>query len=263
MGTNGPRQGRKWQRELAEILREVNVNSTPEHPCRKTVYFVRHAQSRSNVAKAKMVSSNFRESAEGAAGLIRAGFNAPLSALGRQQLQSVRPHAQSLCQELEAVLYSPLQRATDTALGLFGEASHTTGETLGGAEANLQPPTKMFWRPVRALKEKRPKEHMQEMLPFHSENIMESRVRGVVCFLAALPWTRFAVVGHSNFFRAVLAKLGVRTYLCNAHIYRAELCHSAEGGLACSSYDLVASPSTPGCRQDGDGDNADLTDFGN
>uniref|UniRef100_A0A7S4Q513 Uncharacterized protein n=2 Tax=Alexandrium monilatum TaxID=311494 RepID=A0A7S4Q513_9DINO len=235
-----PAQGPKWQQEMAQILHEVNQSNTPILGGKKTVYFVRHAQSRSNVAKAKMESRNFLESAEGAASLLRVGFNAPLSDEGRRQLLSVRPHAQSLCGDLEAVFFSPLQRAHDTALALFGDGD-------ASMDGGLRPPAGKVWRSARVLKEQRPKEHAQRLLPFCAPNIMDIRVQGLLQFLAALPFQRFALVGHSIFFRTVLREMGVETYLSNAHIYQAEICISPErGDLTCSSYQLVAAPRTPG-----------------
>mmetsp|Transcript_18167 Transcript_18167/g.42770 ORF Transcript_18167/g.42770 Transcript_18167/m.42770 type:complete len:252 (+) Transcript_18167:114-869(+) len=230
----GQCDGQRWRKELDCILRdEVHTHDGRLPSKRKVVYFVRHAQSLSNVAKAKMNSPQLLLRAAGLAGLVREGFNAPLSSEGQKQLLRVRPMALGFADELEAVLFSPLVRARETALVLFGERVGTSG---------FRPPKGKFWRAVRALKEKRPKEYAQKFLSLmSSESIIESRVRGLATFLAELPWNTFALVGHSEFFTRFLRSIGAEVRFLNANIWRAELVVE-QTGVRCDQVKHVGGP---------------------
>lgn len=217
----------QWQEDLGRALDEIRLRYPGDPPVSKTVYIVRHAQSASNVASKRLDSGELKALAD----VARLGFDSPLSQEGCQQLVSVRPAAQQLGQELEAVLFSPLQRARRTALELFGEEDERGG---------FQQAPGMFWRCLAALKEKRGREHMQHRL-LASQSILDKRAEAFITFLAALPWSRFAIVGHGDFSRHMLRRMGQDVQLANANILRVELT-LGHGGLNCGSRKLVAWP---------------------
>ena len=83
----------------------------------KTVYLVRHAQSEQNIATARLEKGDV-----GALGdLVRLGFDAPVSAEGRQQLTTAARSLDGFAtqQKIEIVAHSPYQRAVTTAMALF------------------------------------------------------------------------------------------------------------------------------------------------
>merc|ERR1712032_467609 len=94
---------------------------------------------------------------------------------------------------MQAVFVSPLQRARQTALALFGD---------GGEGEAFRPPEGKLWFELKVLKEKRAKEYAQHYLSM-SDSIYTERVRIFVQFLQLLPFERFVLVGHSHFFRSV------------------------------------------------------------
>eukprot|EP00928_Gymnodinium_smaydae_P000213 TRINITY_DN10077_c0_g1_i1.p1 TRINITY_DN10077_c0_g1~~TRINITY_DN10077_c0_g1_i1.p1 ORF type:complete len:275 (-),score=30.79 TRINITY_DN10077_c0_g1_i1:245-1069(-) len=220
---------RRWQRDLNDALREIRARYPQEPPAIKHIYFIRHAQSRSNVARAKINSGDLC----GNMRLLYSGFDSPVSDWGKTQIVEMRPHAQNICGSLEAVLFSPLQRARETALGLLGDE---------GENDDFQAPANLFWKPLKALKEMRFKEHAQHYLTCAvSQSIMDARVQTFVQFLAVLPWQTFALVGHSRFFRTMLRQMGQVVRIENAEIWRAEL--RQEGlGLQCTSFVRIAQP---------------------
>mmetsp|Transcript_122441 Transcript_122441/g.305687 ORF Transcript_122441/g.305687 Transcript_122441/m.305687 type:complete len:247 (+) Transcript_122441:70-810(+) len=218
----------EWQRDLNAALTEIRRTNPSAPTANKTIYFVRHAESKSNVAKAGMQKSRL----SGAMRLCAAGFDSGLSGTGQQQLLQVRPAAQNLGNEVQAVLYSPLERATQTALTLFGD------EDGSGA---YQPSTNKFWRPVRGLKETRFQEHAQHAL-VRSQSIQKRRVLAFIRFVAMLPWDTLALVGHSRFFRMMLQYMGAEVWIRNANVWRVTAEVKADGELRCVSKALIAEP---------------------
>lgn len=84
----------------------------------KTLFLVRHAESEQNVATRAL-----RTGQRGAATrIIELGWDAPLSAGGREQLEHARETLKNFVNEhqIELVVHSPLVRAADTARALFG-----------------------------------------------------------------------------------------------------------------------------------------------
>ncbi|KAK2632637.1 phosphoglycerate mutase-like protein 1 isoform X2 [Eucalyptus grandis] len=90
----------------------------PLHRC-KTLHLVRHAQGIHNVAREKnndpLKSYDF--------------FDAQLTPLGWQQVSNLRRHVQAsgLSKKIDLVITSPLLRAMQTAVGVFGGEGHTDG----------------------------------------------------------------------------------------------------------------------------------------
>lgn len=219
-----------WQLDLNQALTEVQGQNLSVPSAIKTVYVVRHAESESNVAKQ---SNNLVK-------LIEVGFNAPLSEKGRRQLLAVRPATQDIRNELQGILVSPLQRAKDTAVTLFGDRDEAESSAIRGA-ASFQPPAgNIFWREVRAMKEVRPKEYAQSLFAC-SKSILQSRVRSFMRFLARLPWDTFALVGHSKFFRTMFEFMGAPMVFENAVVWKVVL-HVGDAGLSCVSQERIARP---------------------
>merc|ERR1719189_2234666 len=110
-----------WQRDLNEALAEIYARETSagkfsgEPPRTKEIYFVRHAKSQSNEHKECMREATLSKGTRlrSAVQLAAGGFNSELCAEGEAQLLEVRPVARSI-EGLQAVLYSPLQRAEQT-----------------------------------------------------------------------------------------------------------------------------------------------------
>lgn len=219
----------KWQIELNQTLREVQGQKSSAPSAIKTVYVVRHAESESNVAKKN----------NNVVRVIQAGFNAPLSEEGRRQLLAVRPATQDIRNELQGILVSPLQRAKETALVLFGDMEKYKSTATHVAESLEPPSEKIFWHEVRAMKEIRPKEHAQKLLC--SQSILQRRVRSFMSFLARLPWDSFALVGHSKFFRTMFEFMDVKMVFENAVVWKVML-HSGDSGLSCISQERIARP---------------------
>lgn len=218
-----------WQRELNEALGEIRKANSNPPPAKRTIYFIRHAESRSNVAKEGMRATG---RLLGAMRLCAAGFDSGLSDRGREQLRQVRPAARELEGEVQAVLYSPLRRATQTALTLLGE-----DDGAGGYE----PSADKFWRPLKGLKETRFKEHAQSTLA-RSDEWMLRRVHAFTRFVALLPWETVALVGHSRFFRMMSEHMGANFCIRNANVWRVVAEVQPDGCLLGTSKALIAQP---------------------
>jgi len=236
----------RWQQDLNEALREIRKVNSSQPPASKTIYFIRHAESKSNVAKEGMRRARLT----GALRLCSAGFDSGLSGTGQSQLLQVRPAAQELGADVQAVLYSPLKRATDTALTLFGEEDGSGG---------YRPSAGKFWRSVRGLKETRFQEHAQSTL-IRSQSIQRRRVLAFMRFVCELPWSSVALVGHSRFFRMMLHHMGAEVCIRNANIWRVTAEVQPDGGLHCATKALVAQPclANPGSDSDGQVEDRDV-----
>lgn len=145
----------------------------------KQVFLIRHAQSEQNVATARLhqghVSSLLR--------LASLGHDAPLSAAGQAQLAAARQAMVASDHRLdgvgvELVAHSPLQRARDTALALFG----------GGPTPMVEMPTlyeRTAWETF-------------------ASSSFDRRIAGVCAWLHGRNETRIALVGHGQFFKRAL-----------------------------------------------------------
>lgn len=218
---------RKHQRDLNDCMAKVKLANYPVAPSSKTIYFVRHAESKSNVAKGSIGKKPVR----GTIALMTVGFNSDLSDAGRNQLLQVRPAAQRI-DGIEAVFYSPLKRAEQTALTLFGE-EHGKGD--------FKPASGQLWLPVRAMKEARPKEWAQSSCAC-SSSIMDARVAVFIRFVSMLPFSQIVLVGHSRFFQNMFKAMESPLMLRNANIWKTALAEGGEAGLVCLSKELVAQP---------------------
>jgi broad specificity phosphatase PhoE len=227
-----------WAQELQAKIEAVHAAkaapsaspaaaAAPAASGKKTIYLVRHAESMSN------------KTLRGRSPLTRpfyackVGFDAVLSPEGCEQLQEVRPDARSLLPDLEAVLFSPLVRAEQTAYVLFGEEAEGNDADQGPVVAGYRRPAQvssgdLHWGSLLGLREERPAEWAEEKLGCYPKTkkskVLVSRIRHVMEFLAAVPFQTFALVGHSIFLRTML---GQARKLGNSDIWVAELDLSA------------------------------------
>uniref|UniRef100_A0A6U6SKP5 Phosphoglycerate mutase (2,3-diphosphoglycerate-dependent) n=1 Tax=Zooxanthella nutricula TaxID=1333877 RepID=A0A6U6SKP5_9DINO len=218
----------RWKLELESLAKELEAERPDGPPAKKTIYFIRHAESMSNVARDHMKKQRIT----GAVRLCSSGFDSPLSSRGRAQLLEVRPRAREIGEQIEAVIHSPLKRAAETALVLFGDEDDTGGYTQ---------PQGTRWLMVSGLKEMRFQEHAQANL-MRSQSILRARVRSFIKFVSRLPWERIALVGHSRFFSTMLRLMGEEVWLRNASIWRVHAAPEPKFGLHCVAKKLVATP---------------------
>jgi len=193
-----------WEAELEEYGRSF-ASGSGEAPREKVIFFMRHAESTSNVHK-----RNLSKKPCAMCQLCSVGFDAPLSQAGRRQLEEVRPACQKLLPELEAVFHSPLERARQTAECTFG-AENGPGDFSGG-----EPQSPVPWVPLLCLKEEQFEEHLQEpgcnIFGGHrtKEGVVTNsdkfrrRIEHFLQFVWASRFERIALVGHSLWFRALI-----------------------------------------------------------
>ncbi|CAK0884683.1 unnamed protein product [Prorocentrum cordatum] len=208
-GSGAPGSEPDWEEELELLLERLGAaerapGAAASGGC-KVVYFVRHAQSMSNHYSHRI--SLLQPWA--ACQLCAVGVDSALSEEGRAELGSVRAACQALLPELQAVLHSPLRRAEETAAALFGaEDAAEPGGFLTGGPGDAVP-----WHSVQCLKEETLEEHAQEpgfnvfagprvrKDAYTSSRDLQRRLEGFLSFVWRCPLERFAVVGHSLWFR--------------------------------------------------------------
>jgi len=217
-----------WQRELKDLQKQIASEYPGGPTASKTIYFVRHAESTSNVARESISRNRIR----GTVQLCAQGFDSALSDEGRRQLLEVRPEARRIEPQIEAVLHSPLKRAAQTARTLFGDED---------GQGGYRPSEGKPWFAVKALKEMKFKEHAQANIA-RSESIMRARVLALIEFVALLPFRTFALVGHSRFFTMMLKLLGARVRFVNASVWEVSA-RTVGGQLQCTAPKLIAQPS--------------------
>jgi glucosyl-3-phosphoglycerate phosphatase len=169
-----------------------------------TVYFIRHGQSEFN----RIWSATGRDP------LIR---DAALSDLGHAQVEAAIPIANAL--RPDVVLSSPLSRALQTATGLFGrgdavpiEVSALHAERITNTDDVGSPPHQLAerfphldfsalsdpWWPVGPVDDLG--------VPLESDDSFHARVAAFRSAIMARPESRIVVVGHGNFFGALLGR---------------------------------------------------------
>lgn len=168
------------------------------------ITFIRHGQS----------EFNRHWAATGTDPLIR---DAPLSAFGHEQVLATRPAALAL--EPELVLCSPLTRALQTAVGLFGadgaipivvDAAHR--EWLTGMDDIGSHPEELAARfPQLAFAHLAPAWWHQGPpneigVPFEPIDVFHQRVASFQVSLQTMAHDRIVVVGHGNFFARILGR---------------------------------------------------------
>lgn len=186
------------------------------------VFFIRHAQSAFNAAveEIKQATAGLDQSA------LMTRFSslredpslrdAPLSAEGHRQVAAAAAEAATL--DVDLVLVSPLTRAVQTALGLFG----TTGTPIEASPLHAE---RLFsicdvGRTPAELAAEFPGvgfSHLDDVwwhndpsavdaIVYESEDAFRTRVERFKQELAARPEARVAVVGHGLFFQEICGR---------------------------------------------------------
>ena len=150
------------------------MSPTPEA---KRVYLVRHAESEQNVATRKLENGDLGALIT----VCRLGMDAQLSQAGQEQLEA---EGKSMCSSgfadkhgVQLVVHSPLQRARDTAIALFG--GHPTLPPL------LELPFMYERTPVEYL------------MP----SLFDARINRICTWLAARPESVLVLVGHGQLWK--------------------------------------------------------------
>ena len=144
--------------------------------------------------------------------------DAPLSERGHEQVRAARPAALAL--EPDLVLCSPLTRALQTAVGLFGDggavpivvdAAHrewlTGMDDIGSHPEDLAArfPALSFAHLAPAWWHQGPPNEIG--VPVEPMDVFHQRVASFQASLDAMPHHRIAVIGHGNFFARILGRL--------------------------------------------------------
>lgn len=236
-----------WESELQEYGRSF-ASSSGEARREKVIFFMRHAESTSNVHK-----RNLSKKPCAMCQLCSVGFDAPLSQAGLLQLEEVRPACQKLLPDLEAIFHSPLQRARQTAQCTFG-AEDGPGNFSGG-----EPQSPVPWVPLLCLKEEQFEEHIQEpgcnVFGGHrtKEGVVTNsdkfrrRIEHFLQFVWASRFERIALVGHSLWFRALIdiaADAKESAKLANASVWQLTLSPPEEAGALpkIAKWDMLFAP---------------------
>jgi len=231
-----------WEEELDKQLNEAlssGLRSALEPMyTKKVVYFVRHAQSKSNLAKKFLFQGDPRVLHPD---YLFSGYNSALTSKGEGQLLDVHAACQLLLPEIEAVLFSPLLRTEETARALF--------------DCRKDIP----WVSLQCLMERTLSETLEDVVSMNgivgnavtSSASFRARVQGFLRFVWICNWVTFAVVGHSLWFRNFLKFASAKILQeepeflpVNASVWRLELsAPNNSSGLACISHlQLMAQP---------------------
>lgn len=168
----------------------------------KTVYLIRHAESEENrrlASFSRAMNSLGKFSLPNkkdvcmASGLmnISAQVDSNVSKVGEQQIEHVAAKLRQdqflVRKNVTLVAHSPLKRARQTSEGMLGAAASDLKEpTLTTIETSL-------------LTEKTP----AEWLPYNSQSLAD-RIAAFESWLREQPHAAIAIVGHSQFFKAML-----------------------------------------------------------
>jgi len=170
----------------------------------RAVTFIRHGQS----------EFNRHWAATGTDPLIR---DAPLSELGHAQVAAARAAAQAL--EPDVVITSPLTRAVQTAVGLFGDggavpilvdATHrervTNTDDIGSSPHELAArfPRLRFDHLDPIWWHQGPLDELG--VPVEPEDVFHGRVASFLAALDEMAHPRIVVVGHGTFFARILGR---------------------------------------------------------
>ena len=203
----GQSGGRKSPRAGAEPEAEGGGGGEGEQG--KTVWLVRHAESENNVSKrtfrstfgsGRLPTTRAEWVSVGQLPLVR--MDTPLSAHGRRQAEAQRAvldAADFVARERpELVLHSPLVRARDTCLTLFG----------GGGGPAVEQFDELYERSIS--------EHLWR-------SWLQPRVARFTAHLLSRPERRIVAVGHSSFFEEMCGAV-----MNNVSVWRATLSAAGE-----------------------------------
>ena len=187
------------RRGLNRVGPSVALAMSQQSNDEKTVYLVRHAQSEQNIATARLEKGDV-----GALGdLVRLGFDAPVSAEGRQQLTTAARSLDGFANQhkIEIVAHSPYQRAVTTAMALF--SGHH--------------------RPLELL----PPLHERTIAEYLFPSLLDNRIRQVCEWLNGREERVIALVGHGQFFKRCIGAPGA----VQPNVSILETKYSREGGF--------------------------------
>ena len=192
----------------------------------KTIIFVRHSESTNNVSKRTAARTwglpRSLEDTKNILSLLTIPMDSSLSEEGLQMLEIQRVEFQRVLQEqqppMEVVLYSPLQRAKQTAISLckgLPLSISTATDTADPAPLPLE------------LSEHIYEKSLSEYLGYKS---FPTRVHSFVAELQSRHERNIVVVGHSMFFQTLVPEIGRQKQLMgNLSVWRAAL--TAEGSF--------------------------------
>jgi broad specificity phosphatase PhoE len=201
----------------------ITSKESTEQPITKTIYLIRHAESEENQRMQSLntvVNSVFRFTLPSSKDVMESlqllnvvsQVDTPVSPTGEQQILEMAQilASQDFLKEVDLVMHSPLQRARDTSKGLLQcLAGNATIEELKHMEVS-----RVIETPL--LVERTP----TEWLPGQLETTLRKRILQWEAFVLEQPEERIAVVGHSQFFKAMLNldfKFG------NCHVWQVQL----------------------------------------
>jgi len=188
---------------LVLLIMAPSASAVDSQSSIKTVYLIRHAESEENrrIASFSRVATSFSKfslpsskDVFSASGLINvpAQVDSNVSEVGERQIEHV---ASKLREEeflakknVTLVAHSPLKRARQTAEGM-----------LGCAAPDTKAPTVAHVEETALLIEKTP----AEWLPYNSGSLA-CRIAAFEAWLGEQPHEAIAIVGHSQFFKAML-----------------------------------------------------------
>mmetsp|Transcript_83640 Transcript_83640/g.166994 ORF Transcript_83640/g.166994 Transcript_83640/m.166994 type:complete len:209 (-) Transcript_83640:331-957(-) len=142
----------------------------------KKVLLVRHAQSEANLATSRLAGGD----PMALLNLTQIGYDAPVSAAGRLQLEHARAQLEGLVAErsIELVAHSPLLRAVDTCQAVFGERGAPIVELPFMYERT---PSEWVW-----------------------QSMMDQRIAALAEWLNSRQEHVIALVGHGQYFKRCL-----------------------------------------------------------
>jgi broad specificity phosphatase PhoE len=182
-------------------------------PTSKTIYLIRHAQSEENRRLESLLSVarsltrfSWPRSSDIGASLellsLSQQVDSPVSEFGKQQIAHMadilRQDNFIESRQIQAVAHSPLIRARETCLGMLGCLKATATESTGGSCGESSIPEDQIYE-LELLREKTP----SEWIPGNSSG-MYQRIRSLEEWLSGRSEQVICLVGHSQFFKAML-----------------------------------------------------------
>jgi len=198
--------------------------TTPPKNTKKTVYLIRHAESEENRKISALVRScnSLRkfslpksDDVFTSARLLNipAQVDSSVSDIGTEQISHMgdklmrEKFVQS--RKIELVVHSPLLRARQTSLGMLGCLSASTDDDV----------TKKADTVVRVIQtELLLEKSLAEWTPLYFSGFLD-RIKGFEAWLGEQPERTIAVVGHSQFFKAML---GVEFKFDNCEVWKVD-----------------------------------------
>ena len=217
--------------EASSVTQNDGANVCPVSATPKTVYMIRHAESEENrrvsslKSAAKAIFTRFSwprsQDVSAAFELLRVSdqIDSNVSEFGKEQIAHMAQRLTAAnfvaASQIELVAHSPLIRARETCRGMLGCMANPDAVTVESVKAVHE---------LDFLKEKTP----AEWLPTHSAGFYK-RLATLEDWIAQQPETVIALVGHSQFFKALL-KLDYKFGNCD--VVQVEFQPSATGATS-------------------------------